>query len=333
MPSPSAAEAALAAWPVQAAPIQPVAAGHINDTYAVGERFILQRLNRFVFRNPETVMRNLDKALAHEGGKRLIAPIRKADGATFTVDREGDYWRLLPHVPSRSLQTLPDALLETAAEAFGGFLATFADFTQPLEPVINGFHDLSHYLGRFDDAASTRATDAERREVDALRHHFRPGEKEQVIHGDCKVNNVLFHPDKDAVVAVIDLDTLMFGHPAWDFGDLARTAFVGAEEANPAMALSLPRFERLCRGFFAAFDGVNEVAPYATAPAYMSFMLAVRFLTDHLEGDVYFKVSRRGDNLLRARSQLALARQFQSAAPQLGQVIEKTLGAARDRRR
>lgn len=329
MPSPADARQALTAWP-QVAPSAAVEAhrvGHINDTYVVDGRFILQRLNGAVFPNPQAVMRNLAKVVAHEGGRRLVAPIVTRHGEAFVADADASIWRLFPRIPARTFQTLPDALLEPAAAAFGGFLATFADFDDELEPAIDGFHDLGRYLAGFDATSKTADVDDESRAVDALRREFRPSRATSVIHGDGKINNLLFHPQENTVVAVVDLDTVMRGDPAWDFGDLVRSAFVGGEE-TAAAEMSLPRFKLLCRGFVNAFGPLDDIARFAAAPAYMSFMLAVRFLTDHLRGDVYFKVSQRGDNLLRARSQLALTNRLRAAADGLTATLSAEVQAA-----
>ncbi|MYJ76101.1 MAG: phosphotransferase, partial [Gammaproteobacteria bacterium] len=308
-------------WDVTGDAIRAINAGHINDTYLVDDRYVLQRLNRSVFRDPPALMRNLAKAIAHEGGDRLLAPIPTARGLPYGVDSNGEIWRLFPHLPSRNFQTLPDELLACAGQAFGGFLAAFADFAGELEEVIEGFHDLAFYLTRLD-AAPAGNVGATLDEINEHRAQFRPGEAQRVIHGDCKVNNLLFHPTRDAVTAIIDLDTLMLGDPAWDFGDLVRSAFAGSEETEPSGEFSRSRFEPLSKGFFSAFGPVDDVDRYAAAPAYMSFMLSVRFLTDHLEGDVYFKVDRRGDNLARARSQLDLAKRFMLAGPEMAGIID-----------
>lgn len=321
------AEEALAHWPALAAParIRRHGGGHINDTYIVGDRYVLQRLNRAVFPHPEAVMANLAKALRHEGGELLVAPIASAEGARLVTDMHGDRWRLFPLLPSRAFQALPDDLLAPAAAAFGRFLSVFSDFSEHLEPVIDGFHDLGGYLADLDAAPKTNDATAELRLVDSLRGAFQPGQARRVIHGDCKINNLLFHPTEAAVIAVIDLDTIMLGDPAWDFGDLVRSAFAGSEESAPAGAFSRRRFEPLCQGFAAACDCIDDCARFAAAPAYMSFMLAVRFLTDHLRGDVYFQVARRGQNLLRARSQLALAKRFGDATPTMRRMLEAAL--------
>ena len=311
----------LKAWDVSTGRVRPIDAGHINDTYLVDEHYVLQRLNRSVFRDPQALMRNLAKAVAHEGGNLLLPPIPTKEGAPFGVDADGDTWRLFPHLPSRNFQSLPDELLVAAGRAFGGFLATFADFAGELEPVIEGFHDLAFYLRRLDSAPKLDVGTTSV-EINELRTRFRPGKPQHVIHGDCKVNNLLFHATRARVIGIIDLDTLMLGDPAWDFGDLVRSAFAGSEETEAAAEFSRARFEPLCQGFCSAFDAMDEVERYASAPAYMSFMLAVRFLTDHLEGDTYFKVDRRGDNLGRARSQLELAKRFMAVEPEMTSILE-----------
>lgn len=329
------AEDALRLWRMPAMRVRPLRAGHINDTYLVHPaagsnappQFVLQRINPFVFRNPEAVMANLAMALRHEGGLRLVAPVASAEGETFARDQSGDCWRLFPYVPSRNFQNLPDELLHAAGAAFGRFLAVFADFKQTLQPVIAGFNDLPTYLTHFDSLPKNAEAAAECDAVEALRDAFRPGAARSTIHGDCKINNLLFHPTRAEVVAVIDLDTVMPGDPAWDFGDLARSVFAGGEETAAPRELSLARFERLCAGFVGAFRGIDDIDRYAAAPSYMSFMLAVRFLADHLQGDVYFKVAQRGANLLRARSQLRLAQRFRQAAPAFASILEKATTA------
>ena len=316
------AASALEDWNLATGAIRAIDSGHINDTYLVDERYVLQRLNRSVFKDPPALMRNLAKVIAHEGGNLLLAPIPTTTGSSYGVDASGNVWRLFPNLPSRNFQNLPEGLLAAAGQAFGGFLATFADFTGELEPVIEGFHDLGYYLGRLD-AAPTGDVGAALQEINELRTRFRPGRAQRVIHGDCKVNNLLFHPTRDTVAAIIDLDTLMLGDPAWDFGDLVRSAFAGSEETEATAAFSRSRFEPLSAGFFSAFGPVDDIDRYAAAPAYMSFMLSVRFLTDHLEGDVYFKVGKRGDNLARARSQLELAKRFMAVESEMASIIDE----------
>lgn len=296
--------------------------GRINDTWMVGETHVLQRLNSTVFTRPQAVMRNLSHVLAYDD-RLLVAPVPTKTGPSFVIDELGDLWRVFPRRLARSFETLPRSLYGTAAAAYGGFLARFAAFPHPLEPVIDGFHDLESYLAALDEAPT--GADAERGVVDVLRHAFEAPRRCRVIHGDCKVNNLLFHPTRDAVAAIIDLDTVMVGDPAWDFGDLVRSAFSGTEESERAPALSASGLADLASGFASGMGALDGVARFSAAPAYMSFMLGVRFLVDHLCDDAYFKVSAHGDNLRRARGQLALARRFLGARRPLTAAIDDAL--------
>lgn len=296
--------------------------GRINDTWMVAESHVLQRLNGTVFTKPEAVMRNLSRVLAHDD-TLLLAPVPTRSGAAFAIDERGDLWRLFPRRRARDFESLPPSLFAAAALAYGGFLARFAAFPHPLEPVIDGFHDLDRYLAALDEAPAGAAP--ERRTVDELRHALEEPRRDRVIHGDCKVNNLLFHPVRDEVVAIIDLDTVMVGDPAWDFGDLVRSAFAGTEESGTAPALSAAGLAALAGGFARGMGNLDEVARFSSAPAYMSFMLGVRFLVDHLSDDVYFKVSAHGDNLRRAGGQLALAQVFLDARPTLTAALDRAL--------
>ena len=296
--------------------------GRINDTWMVAESHVLQRLNGTVFTRPEAVMRNLLRVLAHDDSL-LLAPVPTRSGAAFVIDERGDLWRLFPRRLARNYERLPQSLFALAAAAYGGFLARFRAFSDPLEPVIDGFHDLERHLAALDGTPS--GADAERRAIDVLRHAFEAPRRCRVIHGDCKVNNLLFDPARDDVIAIIDLDTVMLGDPAWDFGDLVRSAFAGTEESESAPALSASALTALAGGFVRGMGTLDAVARFSSAPAYMSLMLGVRFLVDHLSGNVYFKVVAHGDNLRRARGQLALAQAFLDARPTLTAALDRAL--------
>ena len=299
--------------------------GRINDTWMVAESHVLQRLNSTVFTRPEAVMRNLARVLSHDD-TMLLAPVPTRTGAAFVTDDHGDLWRLFPRRLARNFERLPRSLFAAAAAAYGGFLARLAEFPHPLEPVIDGFHDLERHLAALD--AAPPGAEPERHVVEALRQAFAPPRRFRVIHGDCKVNNLLFHPARADVVAIIDLDTVMLGDPAWDFGDLVRSAFAGTEEGEPLPDLSASALAALAGGFVGGMGTLDDVARFSAAPAYMSFMLGVRFLVDHLCDDVYFKVSEHGDNLRRARGQLALARRFLDAGPTLTRALDRALREA-----
>ena len=301
----------LAHWPEAAGlGVRPLPGGHVNRTYALGDavgndRFVLQCINGHVFTNPEGVMRNLTRLLQQHSG--IVAPIPTHAGTLWATDEAGELWRLFPFIDGRNLQELPDTLAEPAGFAFGGLHAAVAGMDGQLEPVIDGFHELPRYLDALWEAAPEPSAELD---FVATRDAFRFPDVHAVIHGDCKVNNLLFHPEEPRVTHLIDLDTAMHGHPAWDFGDLVRSVASGAEEAGSSLDVSLEIFERVARGFARGAGGIVDPKAFAAAPGHMSCMLGVRFLTDHYAGDHYFRVDYRGQNLERARSQLDAARRF-----------------------
>ena len=303
----TAPAAVLAHWPQATGLVAtPLPSGHINDTWIVGDNaFVLQRINRRVFANPAAVMRNLARAAACD--RRVVAPLANAGGARWHTDALGETWRLFPCIAgARSFARLPASLVEPAAQAFGAFHAAAAKFEGEVEMAIAGFHRLPGYLEALQRVAAGKDT-PELRYV-RQRRNFEFPAAAAVIHGDCKVNNLLFHAREPRVIHLIDLDTVMRGHPAWDFGDLVRSVACGAEEAGAAPDISLAAFRAVAAGFARGAGGIAEPSAFAAAPGHMSFMLGVRFLADHYAGDRYFKVSHRGQNLQRARSQLEAAR-------------------------
>lgn len=332
-----------AGWGIAGARLSPLGAGHINDTLLVTARgrpqVVLQRINQQVFTNPARVMRNLARVQAHIAAVApgLIPPLLEAlDGRSYFRDEQGGWWRLWAFLPDGRTfeQTRDPAVCRTAAHAFGRFQHLLSDLPgPPLEPAIAGFLELGGYLARFDQVrAAAPAAEAAVREacgdagfIDAHRALAEQLPKgDTVIHGDCKLNNLLFDQRGTAVRAVLDLDTIMLGHWAWDFGDLARSVLTGAfaesqwGDGTAARAL----FVALVEGFQAGSGRAADPRLLSLAPVYVAFMLGIRFLTDHLEGDRYFKVNRTGENLQRARRQFALierlpVRAFEEAAREL----------------
>jgi len=323
---------------------RPLGEGHINDTLLVtggnGRRFVLQRINRQVFVDPGLVMANLERVRTTLAGRTTgaatdiipeLIPTRNKKNAL--VDELGDWWRLWRFVEhGRSLSTTRDPSIALAAgSAFGRFQLLLEDLADPpLVPTIAGFLELPGYLNRLDAALtgeqahtgrlSGRLLEAEDRAfIDGHRHLAAQFPRQgRYIHGDCKLNNLLFAADRPEVVCVLDLDTIMLGHWAWDFGDLSRSLLVGgAQEA--------PMFKAVVEGFVAGGSCTPTVEELVLAPRYVAFMLGVRFLTDHLEGDRYFKVRHRGENLQRAREQFDLIRRLQSKQDDLASAAEAGL--------
>lgn len=288
--------------------------GHINHTFLVvantGE-YVLQRLNMAVFTDVDGVMRNIRSVLRHLNG-RLVPEL---------VDAAGP-WRLWRRVPNAG--PLTQATSTTAASA-GELLGHFHTLVADLEPTtltetLPNFHDATR---RLDALRGSIATDRHgrarlaRREIDALLAAAPLADRadaltatvpERVAHYDAKLDNVLFRGD-DAV-SLVDLDTLMPGAWFWDVGDLLRTAATRGAEDDPDQSAIDPELyaavlDGYRRGARDVLDPV-EVEALSDAGAVVTYEQAVRFLTDWLDGDVYYRTFRPDQNLDRARAQLRL---------------------------
>ena len=308
----NAAAAALAqGWGLQAT-LSPLGSGRINDSYlaqGATDRWVLQRINPFVFPQPEVLMDNVARVSAHLNAKRpgwTPALIPTRDG-TSHIKLDSGIWRLWSHVGGRSLAKLDnDQQAEAAGRAVGLTHRWLEDLPGPrLVEAIPGHLQLDSYLAAFD--AGPNAEPALMDFINARRHLaslFR--ERNSTIHGDGHLDNLMFGPDGN-VVAVLDLDTVMWGHWAWDFGDLVRSALGG-------QALRT-RFEAVARGYLQVADVPAKAEELVMAPCHITFMIGLRYLTDHLDGDRYFKVNAHGENRQRALDRFSFLERLEAAAP------------------
>ncbi len=299
--------------------------GHINDTYLVttpNQRYVLQRINRVVFREAERLMLNLTRVVDHLQACRANWTPRLIEtrGGAPSMEVEGALWRLWSHVQGRSLSELAsDRQAYAAGVAFGETQRYLGDLPGARLPdPIEGFLQLDYYLSRYDHTAQKPPAQFAAF-VDSRRHladQFRL--RDRYVHGDCKVNNLLFD-DGDEVCAVLDLDTVMWGNWAWDFGDLVRSGCVVDGR------LSLERFAQVTGGFLEGAEIAAGAEDLAAAPQYVTYMLGVRFLTDHLEGDRYFKIDKPGENLVRAEQQFELLRSIEAGASEMRSCAQSLL--------
>ena len=315
--------------------VVPLKRGHIHDTL-VGtwrtregtRRIVHQRINTHVFRDPALLMMNwlrvtehVRGALAREGApdleRRCLRAIPARSGAPVHTDIIGGVWRAF----AAQLRDLDPA---TVAES------------------IPHFHDFAHRLATLEAAI---AADAHRRAAGAAEDIERArrlaGEVQgvlaregaaqlpvRVVHNDCKLNNVLFDERTDEGLCVIDLDTVMPGSVLADFGDLARTAACPAPEDEPDLArvrVDAHLYEALVRGYLAGTGGLLtavEIALLPLAGPLIALETGVRFLTDHLSGDSYFRIHRPGHNRDRARVQLRLTEQLLAGVGEARRLVE-----------
>jgi aminoglycoside phosphotransferase (APT) family kinase protein len=321
--------------------------GLINDSWlatlragAGRERFLLQRINRHVFRRPGEVMDNMVRVTRHlaarlerdrtaDAGRRVLALVPARDGASHTKDASGETWRLLRWIEgTRSVERAAnESEAHATALAFGRFLRLLQELPGPrLFETIPAFHDTEARLASFErtlaeDRVSRRAgcrPDVEalldrRPLAGALAGPLRDGVlPERPVHNDAKIANVLFDEASGEALCVVDLDTVMPGLSAHDFGDLARTTVSDSDEDErdlDRVAVRRPFLAALAHGFVeGAGDALTDAerAHLVTGALVITYEQALRFLADHLDGDHYYRIARPGHNLERARAQLAL---------------------------
>ena len=321
-------------------------AGHINDTFCVRIlspdgvtlRYMLQRISREAFPHPEELMENFAGITAHlrrkileQGGdpqRETLSLVRTREGRDFLTDPSGSVWRLIPFIEGTfCVQRGTPELLEASCRAFGRFQRLLADYpAETLYETIPHFHDTEDRLARLREAIKKdpcgRAASVQEeirfireREadcsvaMDALRRGILPL---KVTHNDTKLNNVLFDEKTREGICVIDLDTTMPGLSIFDFGDAVRFGANPAREDEKDLSrvrLDPALYECCTRGFLAGTAGSLSRAELEYLPwgaRIITLELGIRFLTDYLNGDCYFRTSYPGQNLVRCRTQLKL---------------------------
>ncbi|HEY3628813.1 MAG TPA: aminoglycoside phosphotransferase family protein [Terracidiphilus sp.] len=319
----------------------PYGSGHINDSYRAlfgrngsQSSYILQRINHRIFKNPVTLMENIERVTAHlaaqvEGDpdrdRRVLRLIPTRAGGVLHIDSDGKYWRAYVFIDRATTYNSVESAEQAfqAAKAFGEFQRMLADLPAPrLHDTIPDFH---HTPRRFAALEQAIAADVAGRvaqsqaEIDfAMARKSLAGAlvgaglPERVTHNDTKINNVLLDDASGEGTCVIDLDTVMPGLAAYDFGDMVRTATCRAAEDEQDLSkvgMEFPLFEALARGYMSTACGfltAGEKGSLAIAGKLITFEIGIRFLTDYLSGDTYFKVHRQGHNLERARVQFKL---------------------------
>lgn len=317
---------------------QPYGNGHINATYLVktenGPDYILQKLSRQAFHDIPALMRNIERVTAYLAGqdpdpRHTLHLVPTLAGERYLHASDGEFYRLydfITHSVSLDRPERENDLYE-CAYAFGRFQRALESFpAQELSETIPHFHDTpvryqalrqaiaEDRLGRAKECEQEIAFAlAREQEAASLVNQLAGGTLPlRVTHNDTKLNNVMLDTDTHEAVCVIDLDTVMPGLSAYDFGDLVRFgASTGAEDEQDLskIGLSLPHYSQLLRGFLAGCGDRLTPAEIAALPMggkLMTLECGVRFLTDYLMGDVYFHIHRPGHNLDRCRTQFKL---------------------------
>lgn len=339
----------------------PYGNGHINDTYRVTAehenkitRYILQKMNTNIFKQPDQLMCNifgvtgwLNKKLLEAGedaARGTLNFIRTADGETYFRDHDGNCWRMCFFVEAATAleQVRTEEDFYQSAVAFGRFQRLLSDY--PADSLFETIPDFHNTVNRVDNLKKAikknpegRAEQVHQEIADILSRedlsHIlidlrSSGELPvRVTHNDTKLNNVMIDDQKNTGICVIDLDTVMPGLAAYDFGDAIRfgaNTAVEDETDLEKVSCDLKLFEIYVKGFMEGCGGALTKTELETLPLgamTMTYENAVRFLTDYLEGDVYFKIHRPDHNLDRCRNQLALLADMEKKKPEMDRIV------------
>ncbi|MBE7027988.1 MAG: aminoglycoside phosphotransferase family protein [Ruminococcaceae bacterium] len=333
-------------------------AGRINTTYRVdfeNESYTLQKINKYVFKKPDEVMHNIVLVTEHlrdkikkAGGdikRECLEVIKTVEGKPYYIDSDGEYWRAYRYIDGVYTldENAEDIKLEGAGYGFGKFQNMLSDFdATKLYETIPNFHN---EISRFEDFKEAVREDKFKRaegakaEIDfcmkrgddirKLSIMQQNGELPiRVTHNDTKVNNILIDNEKDEALCVIDLDTVMPGISVLDFGDAARFITNTASEDETDLSkvrIDLKKYEYLARGYLSAVGESltkTERDNLSQGAKTMTMEIGMRFLTDYLEGDVYFGIDHEGQNLERARCQFALAASMEENFDEMIKIIQ-----------
>lgn len=331
--------------------------GHINDTYLVNPNtYILQRINTKVFTNPDELMNNIDnvttflrKKIADEGGnpdRETLTVIHTKDGKNFYKHDGDNVFRIYKFIENTvTIEENPTSEnLYSAGKCFGHFQRMLDDFpVEKLYETIKDFHNTPKRVQALKEAVSADIAGragAVKKEIEFALENAEFASKVtdsiadgkipiRVTHNDTKINNILFDKATEEAVCVIDLDTVMPGSALYDFGDALRIG--GSTAAEDEIDLDKVRFSReafanFARGYCSEMlqcltEAETELLPFSVK--LMTYECGIRFLTDYLNGDTYFKIHREHHNLDRARNQFKLVEDISRSEQELYKIIEE----------
>lgn len=337
--------------------------GIINNTYnvifnenGVNYEYIIQKINKYVFKKPELVMQNILSISQHlisnmaknniEIDRNVLQYMVTKNNLSYYIDEEGEYWRCYKYINNSITYDNPENLqiIEQAGSAFAQFQFLLSDFdASSLHESIPNFHNTEL---RFFDLFTSADLDVSLRKDSAINELDYLKSREEiacslckliaenklpikVTHNDTKCNNVLFDKDTNQALAVIDLDTVMPGLVAYDYGDAIRCLAATCAEDEKDLSkvdINLEKFEAFTKGFVSKVGKSltkNEIESLPVGIIVITLELASRFLKDYLDGDIYFKIKYEDHNLVRAKCQIELAKKFEQNFDKMKQIINK----------
>jgi Ser/Thr protein kinase RdoA (MazF antagonist) len=339
--------------------VAPLGAGHINDSYKVlvdNKEFVLQKINHAIFKNIPELQNNILRVTSHirtklqnkgitDIDRRVLNLIPAKDGKYYYQDAAENYWRLMDFIKdSKSFDVISPELAEKTGEAFGEFQSMLADMPGgPLYEIIPNFHNMESRLETFRESVKKNLAgrlsevrnlvdEIEKRSVEMClpeRLHREGKLPKRTNHCDTKVNNVLFDSCGKEVLCVIDLDTVMPGYVLSDFGDFMRTgANTGKEDDTDLnkVSINLPVFEAYTKGYLRTakdFLTETEIENLALGAKLLTYMQTVRFLTDYIDGDIYYKIKSPKHNLERSLAQFKLLQSMEENYSKMRETVNR----------
>lgn len=336
----------------------PYGSGHINDTYMIqtdcGNRYVLQRVNHEVFKKPIDVMHNINlvtfflrEKIRAEGGdpsREAMTLVPAMDGKMYVQTSSEDIFRIYLMIENAVCYDVIDTpqTFFYAAQSFGRFQRMLADFpAEELRQTIPHFHDTYHYYTKLEEAvekdSKNRCKDVQDEllfvrnrleDTKVLNRAFQTGDLPlRVTHNDTKLNNVMFDESTDQALCVIDLDTVMPGSMLFDYGDAIRYGANTALEDEvdlSKVSLNLELFEEFTKGYLSELASSItptelELMPFSAK--LMTLECGIRFLTDYLVGDTYFKIHKPQHNLDRARTQFKLVEDMEKKFADMKKIV------------
>lgn len=338
--------------------ISPLGNGLINDTYKVvtslkdEPSYVLQRINHAIFTDVDLLQNNIDEVTAHIKQKLIDAGVKDVDrkvlsfvkekttGKSYYFDGES-YWRVSVFIPDAvSPEVVNPESARRAGEAFGNFQSMLADIDKPLGETIPGFHSMELRLRQLDEAVKNDPVGRVAEVADLLDYvnerrdkmtfaeqlHSKGLLSKRLCHCDTKVNNMMFDSKTGEFLLVIDLDTVMPSFVFSDYGDFLRTAASTAAEDDPDLnkvKFNQEIFKAFTEGYLKGADFLTDVEVSHLPEGVMLFpyMQGVRFLTDYINGDTYYKIKYPKHNLVRTRNQFRLLDSIEENLPQIREYV------------
>jgi Ser/Thr protein kinase RdoA (MazF antagonist) len=339
---------------------EPYGSGHIHDTFRIEtaenekDDYILQRLNNRIFKNIPELQHNIERVTVHlrnrlreipgsDIKRECLSLIPSLDGKTWIVDNDGNYWRMYIFISrhhSYNIVDNPDKAFE-GGKAIGRFQAMLSDMPgEPLFETIPWFHNIERRLQSFNIKIRENPVGRVETVADEIDHVLKRAEEMKIIlrlgnegkipiritHNDTKFNNILLD-ENDKALCVIDLDTVMPGYVHYDFGDAIRTVANKAAEDEDDLSkinMDISLFKAYSEGYLSeTVETLNDTEKQylAFAPRLITYTIALRFLTDFIDGDNYFKIHHKFHNLQRARAQLKLVMSMEEQYEEMRSII------------